>query len=150
VGFHQAYIAETDPARLLVWGKYLTAISTFYFTQLNLPKLAICALYYRLFPGRTSRIVVWVIAGVLIAATVSMTIALLAACEPFEANWNPALLAMGQARCINKEQLFIWTSIPSIVTDTAILVFPMPLIWKLHTNTRMKVALTFTFFVGSL
>lgn len=95
---------------------------------------------------RTVRIIVWALAGILVAQTVSNVIVLLAACQPFEANYNPTIPG---AKCIDKELLFAWASLPNIVTDVAMLIVPLPIVWKLHNTRRIRIALTFTFLVGS-
>lgn len=109
---------------MLAWGKYLLAIATLYFADINLPKLAILILYKRLFPMRTVRILVYGLAGILISASLANTIVSLAACKPFEANYNPALPG---GRCVDKESFFVWTSIPNIFTDVVMLILPLPI-----------------------
>lgn len=132
---------------MTLWGKYLVAISILYFASINIPKLAILALYRRLFPQKGIRIVISVLVGILIAQTISILVAAFAACIPFAANWDPTVPG---AVCINKEALFIWSSFPNILTDVIMLVLPIRIVWNLHVTTRLKVALTFTFMVGSL
>lgn len=87
------------------------------------------------------------LAGILIAASIANTIVSLAACKPFEANYNPTLPG---AKCIDKEAFYIWTSLPNILTDVVMLVLPLPIVWRLQNTKRVKIALTFTFLVGSL
>lgn len=130
-----------------LWGKYLVAISILYFGSVNIPKIAILALYHRLFPNKKIRLVVWIIFGVLVGLTISTVITGLVSCRPFEANWNPELPG---ARCINKEAFFRYGSIPNILTDIVMLILPVKIVWNLHTSTRLKIGLTVTFLVGSL
>lgn len=130
-----------------IWGKYLVAISTLYFAGVNIPKLAILALYHRLFPNRSNRYIIYALMGILIGLTISTVVTALVACIPFAANWDPTLPG---ARCINKEAFFRWGSLPNIVTDVVMLVLPMRIVWNLHTTTRLKVGLTITFMFGSL
>lgn len=147
VGHHVPYLAETNPPIVLLWGKYLVAISILYFGSVNIPKVAILALYHRLFPNRNIRIAVWIVLGVLVALTISTVISGLAACRPFAANWNPSLPG---AHCIDKEAFFRYGSIPNILTDIVMLILPVRIVWNLHTTTRLKIGLTATFMVGSL
>jgi hypothetical protein len=147
MGYHILYLEETNPGILITWGKYLTAISTLYFFIVNIPKLAILALYHRVFPGHRTHTAIYILSAILIAASLANTIAALAACQPYAANWD---MKIPGAKCINKEALFIWSSIPNIVTDVAMLILPLPIVWKLHTNKRMKAGLTVTLLVGSI
>ena len=129
------------------WGKYLLVIATLYFVVVNIPKLAVLALYHRLFPQRTTKITVYLLAGVLISGTIANTIVSLAACKPFKANYDTTVPGH---KCIDKEAFFVWTSLPNIITDVIMLVLPLPIVWRLNNTKRIKVALTFTFVVGSL
>jgi hypothetical protein len=147
VGRHLRYLEEHDPEKVVTWGKYLLVLATLYFVTVNIPKLAVLALYRRLFPMRTVQITVYVLAGILVSGSIANTITSLAACEPFEANWNHAIPG---AKCIDKERFFVWTSVPNILTDVIMLVLPLPIVWKLHNTKRIKVGLTLTFLVGSL
>lgn len=130
-----------------MWRKYLLAISLVYAGSFNLAKLAILALYRRLFPQKKIVILIHVLMGILVGHTISIVVAALAACSPFAANWYPTLPG---AFCINKEALFIWSSFPGIVTDIVMLILPIRVVWNLQISKRLKVGLTITFMVGSL
>lgn len=41
-------------------------------------------------------------------------------------------------------------AITDVITDVMILLFPMPLIWRLQMSTTKKVAVTIVFFVGAM
>jgi hypothetical protein len=140
-------LKENDPEKVANWGKYLLVIATLYFVVVSIPKLAVLTLYHRLFPQRTAKITVYLLAGVLIAGTVANTIVSLAACKPFKANYDTTVPGH---KCIDKEAFFVWTSLPNIITDVIMLVLPLPIVWGLNNTKRIKVALTFTFIVGSL
>ena len=138
---------ENDSEKVANWGKYLLVIATLYFVVVNIPKLAVLALYHRLFPQRTTKITVYLLAGVLISGTIANTIVSLAACKPFKANYDTTVPGH---KCVDKEAFFVWTSLPNIITDVIMLVLPLPIVWRLNNTKRIKVALTFTFVVGSL
>lgn len=114
VGYHAPYLEKTDPEKLIVWGKYLVAISTLYFAEANVPKLGILAFYQRLFPLRGIRLIVHILMAILVTLTVSTIVPAFAACVPFSANsnWNPKLAS---EHCIDKEALFRRGSIPNIL-----------------------------------
>ena len=142
-----AYLEETHPAIVFLWGKYLVAISILYFGSVNLPKVAILALYYRLFPNKHMRQAVRLTIAILVALTIATVTTGLSSCRPFAANWNPQLPG---AHCIDKEAFFRYGSIPNILTDIVILVIPVRTVWNLHTSTRLRIGLTVTFMVGGL
>jgi len=148
VGYHISYLQETSPEKLIVWGKYLVAIEFLYFGSVNIPKLAILALYRRLFePRRGTRMMVHLLIGALIGLTISTLIVATVACRPFAANWD---FTIPGAVCINKAAFFIWGSVPNIITDIIMLILPIRVIWNLQTTKRLKFGLIATFTVGSL
>lgn len=66
-------------------------------------------------------------------------------CTPFRKNWQPWLAGS----CINLHATFLAISVPSILTDIAILALPLPHVWKLQTNKTQKVSLSIIFLLGS-
>lgn len=67
-------------------------------------------------------------------------------CQPVRSSWDPRV----PNGCGNRYVFNIIAPLPSILTDFAILLCPLPMVWKLHTTTRHKVALGGIFLVGSL
>ncbi|KAF2713471.1 hypothetical protein K504DRAFT_398700 [Pleomassaria siparia CBS 279.74] len=146
VGHHLEYLEENEPQKVLTWGKYLLTLATLYFVTVMVPKIAVLALYKRIFPARSVQIIIYLLGGILIGGAIANVVTSLAACKPFKANYNPTLPG---AKCIDKEAFYVWTSVPNIITDVIMLVLPLPIVWNLHNTKRIKVALTFTFLVGS-
>ena len=64
------------------------------------------------------------------------------------AAWEPTL---GRHHCVNLQAYLLGTSILNFLIDVAILVFPLPMIWRLMTLSRKrKAALTCIFCLGAL
>lgn len=148
VGYHSAWLAIYHPSLVTSFLKYLMAIATWYFVTCGLGKLAICVFYRTLYPQRSVLIILCITAGIIICTAIATSIANLAGCMPFSASWGST--EEQAANCIDKETLYIWASFPNIITDVVLLVLPMPIIWRLHTTKRLKVALTITFLIGGL
>ncbi|KAI1283471.1 hypothetical protein F5Y07DRAFT_349786 [Xylaria sp. FL0933] len=148
VSYHLDYLTETEPEKITTFFKYLVPISIWYFATITITKLAICKLYLTIFPKQIISVILYITAFVLIATPVATTISLLAACRPFSANWGPSHVQ--NTHCLNKEAIFVWGTIPNIVTDVILLAVPLPVIWKLQVTTKVKLALSFTFIIGSL
>ncbi|KAM3079650.1 hypothetical protein ACMFMG_006063 [Clarireedia jacksonii] len=144
-GHHLQYLAKHHPDTVAVWFKHLLALAAIYWIAVNLPKLAILCLYHRLFITRWTRIMIYIIGFALVGASISTFIVNFAECKPFAANWDATI----PAKCIDRNAFYIWTSIPNIATDVAILVLPMRVVWNLHATRRTKILLTITFAVGS-
>ena len=67
-------------------------------------------------------------------------------CLPVEYNWKPTVAG----HCSNKVLLFIIPPIPWIVTDLAILLMPLPMVWNLHLPRLERVGLASLFMLGGL
>ncbi|KAL7625377.1 hypothetical protein AAE478_004594 [Parahypoxylon ruwenzoriense] len=148
VGYHLKYLEETNPGAVTIFFKYLVAFSVWYHVTIGLSKLAICVMYRRLFPQRSVLIVLYITAGILISTSIASLIADLAACRPFSANWAP--LEVWATHCISKQALFVWSTLPNILTDVVLLILPLPIIWRLHASIQLKVPLTVTFVIGGM
>jgi hypothetical protein len=147
VGHHETYLLATSPEKLTIWAKHLVAVEYVYLIGVNVPKLAILVLYYRLFPVKVIRGFIYGLMAFLIGLTISTVVTASVACIPFAANWD---LTLPKYHCINKEAFFIWASLPNIISDLVMVILPMPVVWKLQTTTRLKIGLTITFIVGGL
>ncbi|KAI1820266.1 hypothetical protein F4861DRAFT_76473 [Xylaria intraflava] len=146
-GYHVAYLEETRPEGLVLFSKYLVAVSIWYITTIWIAKLSICILYRRLFPQRPVIILLWVTVGVMMLTAIVTLIVTFLACRPFWTNWAPPDVQM--THCIDKEALFVWGTLPNVVTDIIMLAIPLPVVWKLQAATNLKIALTITFVIGS-
>lgn len=73
---------------------------------------------------------------VLIGTTISTFIVNFVECRPFALNWDASI----PGTCIDRNAFYIWTSIPNIATDIAILILPMRVVWNLHASMRTKVS----------
>ena len=147
VGHHFQALEQLDLARTIVYFKYLVAISVYYFFAVKIPKLAILALYLRLFTPRPYRLAVYALSAIVVLTGIATPIATLSLCRPFAYNWNQSIPG---GKCANKNALYLWGSLPNIITDIAMLILPMPVVWWLHVSKKLKVGLTIAFLTGSL
>ena len=68
-------------------------------------------------------------------------------CKPVQYNKD---LTKRNAHCISASGFVLTNTIPDIATDIAILLLPLPVIWKLQLRVRKKIAVTAIFSVGIL
>jgi hypothetical protein len=57
-------------------------------------------------------------------------------CNPIAAYWNPDALAHGS--CLDQNAVFVSDTVMSAVTDLAVLIIPIPLVWNLPITFRKK------------
>lgn len=65
-------------------------------------------------------------------------------CIPISSFWN------GNGSCVNLDAVFIVDSFVSLITDTAILVLPIILVWNLHLPLKRKVKIAALLGAGGL
>ncbi|KAI3331961.1 hypothetical protein HD806DRAFT_478908 [Xylariaceae sp. AK1471] len=147
VGYHVEYLERVNPGAVTLFFQYFTVLSAWYYVTVTITKLAICVLYLRLFPQRSVLVLLYITAAVMILMTLAHVIVSLAGCRPFSANWAP--IDVQATHCINREAFSIWSTFPNVLTNVVLLALPLPIVWSLHTSTQTKVALTFTFVIGS-
>lgn len=147
VGRHLAAVEIQDPPVVTVYFKYLLVLACYYYSMVAIPKLAILALYGRLLTLEPYRTMIRVLAAVLILSATVIVIMCLNLCHPFAANWDPYLPG---GKCMNQQAFYTYASLPNIITDVAMLILPIPVVWKLHSSTKVKLGLVATFLTGSL
>ncbi|KAL8653877.1 MAG: hypothetical protein Q9226_003659 [Calogaya cf. arnoldii] len=90
------------------------------------------------------------VANTIIAVVVlwylAITLAGALICLPVKSHWDPHV----PAHCGNQYTFDIIAPIPWILTDFAILIAPIPMVWRLHMAIRQRVALGALFLIGGL
>jgi hypothetical protein len=138
-------VGEGD--KVTLWGKLLLTAEWLYLLSVALPKLCILTFYLRVFVNKGTRILVYVLAGVIISTFVAGGLTGTLGCQPLAFFWDPTIEG---GHCININAFFRWISLPNILTDMAMLIMPLPTVWKLHLSMNRKIGLTVTFLTGSV
>ena len=149
LGYRQAAIVATEFEKLIHWANFILAAPLLYLAAALFPKLAILAIYLRIFttrPQHPYRWTCWVLAGILIATWFANTLAAFLMCTPLDFLWDKTI----NGHCFDIHTYYIWSSLPNILTDVLMLVLPLPLIWKLHTSHNIKIGFIITFAIGSM
>ncbi|KAJ5248960.1 hypothetical protein N7468_000411 [Penicillium chermesinum] len=109
-------------------------------------KLAILALYYRIFSTVVFRRVVIATAVFIVLWLAAMEIGLGLQCIPVEKVWNTAL----PGSCLNLVAFSYFTNITNLVTDIWIFLLPLPVIFSLHVTRKRKFEVAGVFTIGIL
>ena len=147
VGHHRAALALTNPGKIAVWAKFVLIIPELYLAAVTFPKLAILALYLRIFITAPYRIACWALATVLVANWIATTVAGFLTCNPLDYLWDQTVPG---GHCFNINAYFRWPSLTNVITDVLMLILPLPVIWKIQTSRNVKIGLTLTFATGSM
>ena len=103
-------------------------------------------LFHRIFITPGFRLAIKIIGVIMVLWWIGTILADTLLCIPIEYNWNPTI----SAHCGNKQLVAIIPPIPWIVTDLAILLMPLPMVWNLHLPRLQRIGLATLFMLGSL
>lgn len=78
---------------------------------------------------------------------VADTVAASVMCLPLDYLWDKSIPG---GKCINIAAFYRWGSLPNAVSDLFMLVIPLPTVWKLQVERKVKIGLTVTFLTGSV
>ncbi|KAF2010250.1 hypothetical protein BU24DRAFT_73590 [Aaosphaeria arxii CBS 175.79] len=109
-------------------------------------KCALSLFYRRLSPNQWFQAAVWFTLFVSVGAYTGLFFALLFACKPIAASWDPLLLPT--AVCVNRGAIYITQAVLGIVTDCLLIALPIPTVLKLQMSTQLKLGLVAFFAVG--
>ncbi|KAK0625011.1 hypothetical protein B0T17DRAFT_475005, partial [Bombardia bombarda] len=150
VGYHVVALERQNPEILVTWAKVLLAFEIVYFTAVTLPKLSILCLYIRVFnwtPRAGMRNVALLLAGIVIAMWLSLTVTACFQCRPIAYWWDKSI---PNGSCINVQTFYHAQSIPGFILDLFIMALPLKTIWCLKMPKAKRVALLLVFLVASL
>ena len=148
LGYHEIAIHTSEPAKLVTWAKFLLVGPIVYLAAVLFSKLAVLAIYLRIFTFPSFRRACWALAAVLVANWFAFTVTAFTMCIPLSYLWDKELA--GGGHCFNINQFYRWSALPNIVTDVVMLILPLPVVWRLQTSRSIKIGLTLTFATGSL
>lgn len=110
-------------------------------------KISILVLYLRLFKvNRLFRYVDFGFMALVVCYCTSLILAILFGCRPLARSWDSSI----PGTCINIANVDITIGGFNIFTDTAILILPIPLIWKLQITKAKLFGLLGIFGTGIL
>lgn len=112
-------------------------------------KLAALFLYHQVFEHPRYRLIIVGIGVIIILQGVISFILAFSICRPFRYFWTQAV-DVNDGTCGDVMLFYKSYSIPSLVTDIAMLLLPWPILLKLQMPTSEKIGLILTFLTASL
>ncbi|KAL8935127.1 MAG: hypothetical protein Q9216_005577 [Gyalolechia sp. 2 TL-2023] len=122
----------------------------FYIIGVTFAKISLLLFLYRIFSvDRKFRIASWTIGVVLTLWSVISLLLKIFACRPVKASFDLHLYLLPSTVCpIKAYEITNWHGLCNILTDFAILILPIPMVWKLHVTARKKIGLAAVFATG--
>lgn len=146
VGHHVAAVPVTT---FQTWLQLSKVLEFTYTPAVMFAKLAALFLYYQVFEVPAYRRIILVIGTVLVLQGVIAFVLAFSICRPFRYFWTQAV-DLQDGHCGNVMLFYKLYSVPSLVTDVAMLVLPWPILAKLNIVWAEKIGLILTFLAASL
>ncbi|KAK5658468.1 hypothetical protein OQA88_1857 [Cercophora sp. LCS_1] len=141
MGLHADKVPMDD---IVLMAKFLVVAEILYVFNLVWTKISILLMYYRIFHFPFFKKMAYGIGAFIIAWVVCITFLFIFICVPVEKLWYPDL----PGRCIDQVGTWIANAVSTIVSDLAILILPIPQVWKLQLGRAAKIGVTIAFCLG--
>lgn len=125
VGHHLSYVAARDSKMLILLAKFLIIQSYLYLVAVALPKLAMLSIYIRVFPNTIVRVICYILGSIVIIGCVVGLFFASFGCRPMAFFWDKNIPG---GVCVDVHALYMWVSIPNLITDLIMLILPIPLV----------------------
>lgn len=106
-------------------------------------RASILSLYVHIFLTQPFRIVCYVVHGLNFAYFAATVLACCLVCRPISANWNPQA-----GTCGDQKSLDLFIGIFNLIMDVAVVVLPLPVVWKLQMSRGRKIVISAIFGMG--
>ncbi|KAH1979742.1 hypothetical protein KXW88_006959 [Aspergillus fumigatus] len=117
----------------------------FYTLSICVTKYSILMFYWRIFGTTNIRIPIYVIFFLVTCWGLGVIFTTIFQCLPVRGFWDKSV----NPHCgVDVNQFFIGNAVPNIITDWALLILPMPYIWRLHRDIAQKIAISSVFVLG--
>jgi hypothetical protein len=146
VGYHVAAVPVTT---FQTWLKLSKVLEFTYTPAVMFAKLAALFLYHQVFEVTSYRRVIIGLGVITILQGVIAQILAFSICRPFRYFWTQAV-DVNDGTCGDVMLFYKSYSIPSLVTDVAMLIIPWPILLKLQMPISEKIGLMLTFMTASL
>ncbi len=143
MGIHADKVPLNDIVRM---AKFLVVAEILYAFNLVWSKLSILLMYYRIFHFPYFKKMAYGIGAFCIAWVITITFLFIFICVPVEKLWYPDL----PGHCIDQVGTWIANAVSTILSDFAILLLPIPQVWRLQLRKPEKIGVTFAFGLGFL
>ena len=112
-----------------------------------LSKISLTLLYRRIFILRWFNICCWVLIAIFTGYAISTALVNIWLTIPINAYWD---ISVTPKHAVNETELFKANAYFNIITDFALLVLPLSVLWRLRMSTARKIGLTIVFAFGVL
>lgn len=145
IGFG-VHVWVVDPRNAIPLLRFYWISQQLYILDQLLTKISLLALYLRVFPTRWINVTARYGIFVMVVQETIFYFCILLRCIPVSASWD----IRQSGRCLDLNAIGFAGAILGIAEHFAILVMPLPELWKLKLSKRKRIMLAFVFSLGSL
>ncbi|KAH7174985.1 uncharacterized protein B0J16DRAFT_388812 [Fusarium flagelliforme] len=125
--------------------KCVIGLETTYCLAAPLSKMAVLAMYYRIFSqSRFLRYGTWILVTLIASWGFACEIVCIFSCRPIAGYWDKTI----PAKCIDSNRFYVGITIPNIIFDILTVALPVREVWNLQMNRDKKWAVTTIFLLG--
>jgi hypothetical protein len=134
---------------LILGLKLFYTAESFYIVTLTLTKISILFFYLRIFPNRWMRSSIYTLMAINILSSVIFLFMEIFQCTPVKFNWEGWKGNFGSYHCVDVNKLVVAATGFCVGLDAAILLLPLPLLFRLNMSWRTKAGVIFMFSLGA-
>jgi hypothetical protein len=146
-GRHMAFVLSVDPAMISEHFKGIMVQEVLHPAAVAFPKLVVVLLYLHILTNKWERIAAKTLIFLIFATWLSFSVAVMFQCMPFDFNWDKT---SPNGKCFNLQVFANSSSVPNIVTDLAVLILPLRMVWCLKISVGRRIGLLLIFLTGSV
>ena len=109
-------------------------------------KVSILHLYVSIFPNIAFRRICYALMAVSALYVVGVILDTFLMCQPFAFNWDHTI----EGSCGNQTLALLLTGALNLIIDVAIVILPLPVLWRLQMPVARKLGVSAMFSVGAL
>ncbi|KFA49867.1 hypothetical protein S40293_01209 [Stachybotrys chartarum IBT 40293] len=137
-----------DPQELTEALRWIYIEECFYFVCLTLTKVSVICFYLRIFPQKAFRILSLAVIAFVVLSNVIFLVIQLKQCTPLNMIWEGWQDKNRAQHCVNIQVLAVTSASFGIAQDLIILLMPLPLLYHLKVERRVKFGITLMFSLG--
>lgn len=143
------HIITLSMPAMISFFRHLYAFEVMYSLSMTFVKFSVLLFQYRIFPILTFRRILLFVGAFVIAFEIASTLVFIFQCVPVADFWIRLGGGLrGGSKCIQFKKYLLVQGAINTVTDLAILLLPLPLLWRLRASTLQKWVLIGIFFSG--
>lgn len=118
-----------------------------YLAAMSVLKISVLLLYLRLFSvNHRAKVVIRLTIGIVVTFSVAILFLYLFGCQPLKGLWSSS----PEGRCLDQASVLLGTAALNMGSNFLTLVIPLPLVWRLQTSRKERIATMAVLGAGAL